>query len=116
RYRGYLSLDRSSNPSSCCPGTIDLAWCTRRTIPAPGSHRFLDGHADRDRSDRSDHPTSSDAVRRWDPGGYDHLSPCASLAVPARRRPGSSSIIRSEEHTSELQSRFDLVCRLLLEK
>src|SRR5699024_12678980 len=27
-----------------------------------------------------------------------------------------SSKIRSEEHTSELQSRFDLVCRLLLEK
>ena len=26
------------------------------------------------------------------------------------------NIIRSEEHTSELQSRFDLVCRLLLEK
>src|SRR5699024_12633074 len=24
--------------------------------------------------------------------------------------------IRSEEHTSELQSRFDIVCRLLLEK
>src|SRR5699024_11848470 len=24
--------------------------------------------------------------------------------------------VRSEEHTSELQSRFDLVCRLLLEK
>src|SRR5437868_9946302 len=29
---------------------------------------------------------------------------------------GSSLSIRSEEHTSELQSRFDLVCRLLLEK
>src|SRR5207249_9012326 len=27
-----------------------------------------------------------------------------------------SQIERSEEHTSELQSRFDLVCRLLLEK
>src|SRR5438067_9663759 len=26
------------------------------------------------------------------------------------------STVRSEEHTSELQSRFDLVCRLLLEK
>src|SRR5699024_12374610 len=26
------------------------------------------------------------------------------------------SYLRSEEHTSELQSRFDLVCRLLLEK
>src|SRR5207249_11844713 len=30
------------------------------------------------------------------------------------RLPGVSG--RSEEHTSELQSRFDLVCRLLLEK
>src|SRR5437868_7339643 len=29
------------------------------------------------------------------------------------RAPGQA---RSEEHTSELQSRFDLVCRLLLEK
>src|SRR5437868_11550790 len=27
-----------------------------------------------------------------------------------------STRMRSEEHTSELQSRFDLVCRLLLEK
>src|SRR5207249_2293874 len=29
---------------------------------------------------------------------------------------GMSGDLRSEEHTSELQSRFDLVCRLLLEK
>src|SRR5207249_12159962 len=28
----------------------------------------------------------------------------------------ASALARSEEHTSELQSRFDLVCRLLLEK
>src|SRR5699024_12315275 len=28
---------------------------------------------------------------------------------------GGASLHRSEEHTSELQSRFDLVCRLLLE-
>src|SRR5699024_1686228 len=27
-----------------------------------------------------------------------------------------ANVVRSEEHTSELQSRFDLVCRLLLEK
>src|SRR5207249_5949446 len=32
---------------------------------------------------------------------------------PHRRR---AQCQRSEEHTSELQSRFDLVCRLLLEK
>src|SRR2546428_9166198 len=31
-------------------------------------------------------------------------------------RPGERSDNRSEEHTSELQSRSDLVCRLLLEK
>src|SRR5690349_24023946 len=31
-------------------------------------------------------------------------------------RDSSSSTARSEEHTSELQSRRDLVCRLLLEK
>src|SRR5437868_8837112 len=35
--------------------------------------------------------------------------------VPARAA-GPQSVPRSEEHTSELQSRFDLVCRLLLEK
>src|SRR5699024_11391655 len=33
-----------------------------------------------------------------------------------RRNSFSIIIARSEEHTSELQSRFDLVCRLLLEK
>src|SRR5207249_11775603 len=34
---------------------------------------------------------------------------CSTTPRPPARR-------RSEEHTSELQSRFDLVCRLLLEK
>src|SRR5437868_8721327 len=33
----------------------------------------------------------------------------------AEKNPGKANP-RSEEHTSELQSRFDLVCRLLLEK
>src|SRR5437868_11913639 len=32
------------------------------------------------------------------------------------RKANASFFGRSEEHTSELQSRFDLVCRLLLEK
>src|SRR5207249_11265070 len=32
------------------------------------------------------------------------------------RRVDALGKVRSEEHTSELQSRFDLVCRLLLEK
>src|SRR5206468_6241379 len=41
-------------------------------------------------------------------------------ACSTRARVGSTSpakwLTRSEEHTSELQSRSDLVCRLLLEK
>src|SRR3712207_7749497 len=34
----------------------------------------------------------------------------------ARSAPGRPGVVRSEEHTSELQSRQYLVCRLLLEK
>src|SRR2546428_7421266 len=49
-------------------------------------------------------------------------TPSLSLSSPdqdrARRSASSSgsASLRSEEHTSELQSRSDLVCRLLLEK
>src|SRR5699024_11566871 len=39
-----------------------------------------------------------------------------SASNPNRTNFNSSAKSRSEEHTSELQSRFDLVCRLLLEK
>src|SRR5207249_9348715 len=41
-----------------------------------------------------------------------------SSTVPSMNNYGATSADgnRSEEHTSELQSRFDLVCRLLLEK
>src|SRR5438067_10023404 len=42
-----------------------------------------------------------------------HHRPQYRRAPDAVPRPGGG---RSEEHTSELQSRFDLVCRLLLEK
>src|SRR5699024_12561825 len=38
------------------------------------------------------------------------------LDHPHHKSNGTSAMGRSEEHTSELQSRFDLVCRLLLEK
>src|SRR5438034_5771971 len=45
--------------------------------------------------------------------------PARGWAYPAYRamdRIGAISEARSEEHTSELQSHSDLVCRLLLEK
>src|SRR3979411_3405752 len=41
------------------------------------------------------------------------VSPTAWPRAPSRSRAASA---RSEEHTSELQSLLDLVCRLLLEK
>src|SRR2546421_5300492 len=42
---------------------------------------------------------------------------CRRAATPRRRRDVCAwAASRSEEHTSELQSRSDLVCRLLLEK
>src|SRR5262249_61439462 len=46
-------------------------------------------------------------------------SPAASLAAPSEVSPqagGGLTSDRSEEHTSELQSLTNLVCRLLLEK
>src|SRR5260370_17328540 len=43
---------------------------------------------------------------------------CEAIAAPAvSPKPGSTlTTPRSEEHTSELQSHLNLVCRLLLEK
>src|SRR5699024_12250413 len=60
-------------------------------------------------------------------GWSNSLAPTATFSSPLiRTRPSKASAVhvrknwctgprRSEEHTSELQSRFDLVCRLLLE-
>src|SRR5438874_10281356 len=49
------------------------------------------------------------------------LFPVPDILSPPRTIAGNFAfdgavIVRSEEHTSELQSRRDLVCRLLLEK
>src|SRR5699024_11376465 len=44
------------------------------------------------------------------------LSPEHPQVAALTAKSWDSSTPRSEEHTSELQSRFDLVCRLLLEK
>src|SRR5438034_6376930 len=47
------------------------------------------------------------------------ILPCPPLTmIPlfARLSTAGSGMVRSEEHTSELQSHSDLVCRLLLEK
>src|SRR5207249_7604682 len=81
-------------------GMIFMALAGTLSIAAPrqdrddhhdnGKHKGRDKHEDRD-DDRDRHDNGKH--KGWD-------------------NPHN----RSEEHTSELQSRFDLVCRLLLEK
>src|SRR5690606_41368516 len=51
-------------------------------------------------------------VMSWRMGGLQFGRPSDQLIVTAIHTPRA----RSEEHTSELQSRENLVCRLLLEK
>src|SRR3712207_8492134 len=68
---------------------------------------------------RSRHPCTDGSAR---PGGSRRRGPEPSgcsrrhRAIPLRTPRGSAQGGRSEEHTSELQSRQYLVCRLLLEK
>src|SRR3712207_9250143 len=50
------------------------------------------------------------------PGRFPRGRAAARAARPGARRPRHRLPRRSEEHTSELQSRQYLVCRLLLEK
>src|SRR5438105_6373879 len=59
------------------------------------------------------------ADRGWRIGAFANLFDTTDNLVPQDQRQfriRQFAIDRSEEHTSELQSRVDLVCRLLLEK
>src|SRR5438874_9997640 len=71
-----------------------------RAPPAAAGHRHQAGP-----------PVGADSLYQGAHGVACAASPPAAFLRAAR---GGAS--RSEEHTSELQSRRDLVCRLLLEK
>src|SRR5689334_24134417 len=66
--------------------------------------------------------TSSNSSGPCGPSGTQDCRGADSVAELNRQRERASIVIctlnadRSEEHTSELQSQFHLVCRLLLEK
>src|SRR2546429_6931955 len=80
-------------------------WASRSSSAQASSTRCLD-------------PTAA-ARRRWcaRPSASSRSSLVRSRSWDARRTPGRGATWRrSEEHTSELQSRLHLVCRLLLEK
>src|SRR5207247_10526236 len=87
----------------------------RPPLPPPFPYTTLFRSAHRSaRAGRLDPPASG--------GGAPALRGRRRPAAPEDRGAGrravspSSAVLRSEEHTSELQSRVDLVCRLLLEK
>src|SRR5699024_11832899 len=104
--------------SSLCLSLIRFAlciivFCFHPYRPPRGLHSF---------------PTrrSSDLVSGWalpDPlepstSKWGESSMSKKTCSPSALTPKAMFVLgrRSEEHTSELQSRFDLVCRLLLEK
>src|SRR5207248_3764919 len=85
----YTTLFRSRISSEyALPTPAINAWLRSKFFNSPGWRRM--------RCENSDNPT----VR---------------ASGPSSAHPGIVGI-RSEEHTSELQSPYDLVCRLLLEK
>src|SRR5699024_11814642 len=52
-------------------------------------------------------------IRKKEKSTYDHLVDITEeLIEPSQEHTNYEVDLRSEEHTSELQSRFDLVCRL----
>src|SRR3712207_7943747 len=74
----------------------------------PEADRQLERHRDPGEQERDDH-------------GVPELGRAERLRIvpeagPAREVREPDAVLRSEEHTSELQSRQYLVCRLLLEK
>src|SRR5438034_7558301 len=88
----------------------------RGTVPTTGRFEWLHGLAGARR------PSGKDPSRiplPLFPQEADAEMECKHTAWGSRIRPSRRSPLggwRSEEHTSELQSHSDLVCRLLLEK
>src|SRR5437868_7744417 len=88
-------------PATASPSTTEQCTerCSSSSPPTPPSANPLSLHDALPISGRH-------ALQAGDEGQLDRLGGLVA-GIGARR---------SEEHTSELQSRFDLVCRLLLEK
>src|SRR3989449_4608856 len=117
-YRDVDQLDRRARTSdrdrSCVPG-----WslrcrgryvCSHRTNPGGGVH----GNGPRRREPYGDNRSNGPEKRGL--GVFPRHRGCVRCYIVGNALPGYGSAFRSEEHTSELQSRLHLVCRLLLEK
>src|SRR6266702_5512530 len=99
------------------PPVTSAAPCGSKAVPSALLPRSLASRA------------SAPAATATQTGGFTkkiHRQPGPCEITPPRKTPAAAAIpltapqtpsaVRSEEHTSELQSRGHLVCRLLLEK
>src|SRR5690606_39666435 len=92
------SVLRSEEPGEA----LSLSWNKGISREAPGRPAVADAV--------SCGKAAGESSFRW-------AGSCRTCAVEGKRRRSSTERTgRSEEHTSELQSRENLVCRLLLEK
>src|SRR2546427_9402801 len=97
----HVRVDQRGNQDqSAC---IDGARARRSRVRLRGDRRAVDG----------ERPFPRRRVRELAAGDPEHPQ---SLAAAARSAALRLCFWRSEEHTSELQSQSNLVCRLLLEK
>src|SRR5207249_10423626 len=106
-------LSGHSLVSSDCPLRLLHPFPTRRSSDL-GSHCPIHRLASPAAAARTTIFISVDPPRLEWPSAGEVLEPAERLLDPLLVLDQRES--RSEEHTSELQSRFDLVCRLLLEK
>src|SRR5207248_7872721 len=106
------------DPLLYCPHSLSLFF----NAPAPPPIHPLSLHDALPISRATSSVACAWSVARFrsSPGSASPRSPAARAAAGGssaiRIRWGASNGPRSEEHTSELQSPYDLVCRLLLEK
>src|SRR5690606_41867236 len=102
------------NPSLSCLSPLslhDALPILRRHARPPARRTNLKHHSQRGSRERSG-STRSQSMSFESLG----LLPELTRALSAQGYESPTAIQRSEEHTSELQSRENLVCRLLLEK
>src|SRR5206468_11479456 len=104
-YLLLFELDHAFNVS------VFYQYAANRYLHSFPTRRSSDLFARRPSSDGRGRTSTSASSR---PACRPRRRPGNPTRSPARGRP--SRVSRSEEHTSELQSRSDLVCRLLLEK
>src|SRR2546422_5804748 len=120
----HLAITTRPSPSTAArsvkvpPTSTPIRYTRLRAPPRPTEDDGRIGPA----------PEPRGASGRQSPWGTPSGSPgrgtgCRRRSAPSRRRSRRrrasspvTDVLRSEEHTSELQSRLHLVCRLLLEK